>query len=382
VGIVGDDDRVLWRFMEFGGESHAGKPGNQPFGAVTHIGRVAGVRRNARKAQKRKKSFKVGSHEQMLAAATRWRQGESSGIRLFNPLAFPRALGDVPRDVPAESRKPLWLYPNLLSLDAPLVAVAWLHVFAKTWRLGYHPWEAYVSLGLAVWVIYVADRLLDVSMAGGDAAILEARHAFHRKHRGAFRIGVMTALACAVALVVIRMPMAIYIHLLLGGVLVAGFFGLSMLSSQEASEVPILKNSMAGLTFAFGTAMTAHVYRYEFGLDELLTSREFVCFAVLCVLNISAIDLWEHAARASDVEVKASDELSLTLPLTLLGVASLGFALQDVSSRPFFYAILTGAALLYILNRRRAVFSMDALRVLADVALLIPVLVFLAASAE
>ena len=60
------------------------------------------------------------------------------------------------------------------------------------------------------------------------------------------------------------------------------------------------------------------------------------------------------------------------------------FALMDneQSTRPFFYAILTGSALLYILNRRRAEFSMDALRVLADVALLVPVLVFLAASGE
>jgi hypothetical protein len=50
------------------------------------------------------------------------------------------------------------------------------------------------------------------------------------------------------------------------------------------------------------------------------------------------------------------------------------------SSRPFFYAILCGAGLLYVLNRVRSSFSMDALRVLADVALLIPVLVFLAAA--
>lgn len=52
-----------------------------------------------------------------------------------------------------------------------------------------------------------------------------------------------------------------------------------------------------------------------------------------------------------------------------------------MSSRPFFYAILTGAALLYLLNRRRAMFSLRALRVLADAALIVPVLVFLAASA-
>lgn len=292
-----------------------------------------------------------------------------------------RGLGDVPRVVPEDSRKPLWLYPNLLSLDAPLVAIAWLHVFAKTWRLGYHPWEAYVSLGLAVWIIYVADRLLDVSMAGALPGSLEERHRFHLRHRRFFTFGVLAALVAAVAIVITRMPVAIYVNLLLGGVLVAGFFGLSMLSSQDPNETPVMKNSIAGITFAFGTAMTAHLYRYEYGLDDLLTSREFVCFAVLCVLNICAIDLWEHAARSSDIEVRARDELTLTMPLVLLGIAALVFAVQDMSSRPFFYAILTGAALLYLLNRRRAMFSLRALRVLADAALIVPVLVFLAASA-
>ena len=300
--------------------------------------------------------------------------------RRLNALAFSGALGNVPRVVPAEDRKPLWLYPNLLSLDAPLVAVAWLHVFAKTWRLGYHPWEAYVTLALAVWAIYVGDRLLDVSLLGGPGGKLEARHQFHSKHRKAFGIAVIITLGVAVTLVVTKMPMTIYKHLLLGGVLVAGFFGLSMLSSQEADEVPHSKNILAGVTFAFGTAMTAHLYRWEYGVYDLLVSREFVAFAVLCVLNISAIDLWEHAARSADLEIKASDELALTLPLTLLGAAALAFALRDMTTRPFFYAILTGAALLYVLNRSRSRFSMDSLRVLADVALLVPVLVFWAAS--
>lgn len=295
----------------------------------------------------------------------------------------------VPPIVPAESRKPLWLYPNLLSLDAPLVAVAWLYVFSKTWRLGYHPWEAYASLGLAVWVIYVADRLLDASLVGGTSGKLEARHEFHRVHRRFFGIALVVALLAAVVLVVLRMPIAIYKNLLLGGVLVAGFFGLSLMSSRGGDEVPHTKNVIAGLTFAFGTAIGAHVYRFEFGLNDMVFSREFICFAVLCVLNISAIDLWEHAARSRDREIKASDELALTLPLVLLGGSAIVFALlrydpllDRETTRPFFLAILTGAALLYWLNRYRSKFSMDAMRVLADVALLIPPLVFLAASAE
>jgi hypothetical protein len=286
--------------------------------------------------------------------------------------------------VHAELRKPFWLYPNLLSLDAPLVGLAWLYVFAKTWRLGYHPWEAYVAFALLVWVVYVADRLLNASMLRSTPERLEVHHEFHRHFRGIFCLGAALALVIAFLLVATRMPMTIYRHLILGALLLAGYFGLSMLSSHEGDDAPLMKNVLAGVAFAFGTAMTAHIYRPELSIYEMLKSREFVSFAVLCILNISAIDLWQHASRSADLEIKASDELALTLPLTLLGAASLMFALLDnaQSSRPFFYAILTGSALLYILNRRRAAFSIDALRVLADVALLVPVLVFLAASGE
>ena len=50
------------------------------------------------------------------------------------------------------------------------------------------------------------------------------------------------------------------------------------------------------------------------------------------------------------------------------------------NTRPFFCSILTGSALLYILNRNRSQYSTDALRVLADVALIAPLLVFVALS--
>ncbi|MEI6737405.1 MAG: hypothetical protein WCL29_02895 [Pseudomonadota bacterium] len=286
--------------------------------------------------------------------------------------------------MPAEHRKPFWLYPNLLSLDAPLIAVVWLYIFAQTWRLGYHPWEAYVTLGLVVWVLHVADRLLNASMLGEAAGRQDRRHHFHRVHQRRFLLGMAIAFGCALLLVVTKMPMTIYKYLLLGAVMVAGFFGLEMLSTRENDETPLAKNVLAGVTFAFGTAMTAHIYRPELGIFDMLRSREFVSFAVLCVLNICAVELWQHASRAVDLEIKASDELALTLPLTLLGAAALVFALlvNEQSTRPFFYAVLTSAALLYILNRRRAEYALDALRVLAAAALLLPFLVFLAAAGE
>ena len=283
-----------------------------------------------------------------------------------------------------EDRKPWWLYPNLLSLDAPLVALIWLYMFAQTWRLGYHPSESYVALGLGVWAIYVGDRLLDISLFGSSTEKLEPRHHFHNRHRKWMRIAVVIAVVLAIGTVVTQMPMAIYQYLLFGGVLVAGFFGLSMLSSQEGDEVPYLKNIIAGVAFAYGVAMTAHLYRFEVGVMDLLFSRELMCFAVLCVINIAAIDLWEHSRRSSDVEIKASDELALTMPLVLLSVAALAFIVQDrdkdINTCPFYYAILTAVALLYLLNRNRSKFSIDALRVMADVSLMVPILVFKAAS--
>lgn len=285
--------------------------------------------------------------------------------------------------MPSEPRKPFWLIPNLLSLDAPLVAIAWLYIFAKTWRVDYLPWAAYIGLGLVVWVIYVVDRLVDVSIPDKGDSRLEARHSFHGKHQRVFKILAKVAAGVAIVTVVTGLPLWIYTYAVIGGVMVVGFFTMSVFATPENDELPHAKNIIAGLCFAYGTSMLAYGYT-GFEMIGLFASSELICFAVLCILNISAIDLWEHANRSSDPEIKAKDELLLTIPLALLGLFSLLFALKDpdLTTRPFFYAILTGAGLLYVLNRTRSRFSMDGLRVLADAALLVPLLVFIAASRQ
>lgn len=287
------------------------------------------------------------------------------------------SLTDVPRVVPSTKRKPIWLYPNLLSLDAPLVAVAWLYMFAKTWRVDYLPTTIYITLGLAVWVIYVVDRLLDGLMKRGGGEKLESRHEFHSKHRKIFGLMAVVVGLTALILVIAQFMTKIYGYAVFGGLMVSGFFTLSILADHRHHEIPYAKNIIAGLAFAYGTAMLAFAYTGFEGI-RLLMSPELICFVVLCILNISAIDLWEHASHSADLEIKATDELALTLPLILLGAAAMFCAAQETEliARPFFYAILTGTALLYVLNRTRARYSPDALRVLADVALLVPFLVF------
>src|SRR5690606_3512087 len=97
---------------------------------------------------------------------------------------------------------------NLLGLDAPLLAVAWLYVFAKTWRIDYHPWQAYVALGLLVFAVRICARLLEESVNRTDP------HA-HRKpglgllhrYRGSFHAAGWLAFLGASVLIVTEVPM-------------------------------------------------------------------------------------------------------------------------------------------------------------------------------
>jgi len=267
---------------------------------------------------------------------------------------------------------PLWLLPNLLSLDAPLVAVAWLYMLAATWRIDYLPWQAAAALGGAVWVIYVVDRLRDARRRLAAGLPLLRRHAFHWQHRGVFLMLALVVGLITLRLTLFSLPPVIFVYALLGMIFVAGFFVLG--GKADSGEVPYLKNILAGLAFAYGTAMTAHVFMLTQHIGELFVSKEMLAFAVLCIVNITAIDVWEHAGASSDAEVKAEDEFSLTLPLALLGGAMLLFATRsgNVYPRPFFYSILIAAAALQILNKNRQRFSLDRQRVLADVCLLLP----------
>lgn len=295
-------------------------------------------------------------------------------------LANPHQLGNLPPVVTTSTRRPWWLYPNLLSLDAPLVAIAWLYMFAKTWRVDYHPGVSYWALGLVVWVIYAADRLLDASMRQGTHIPMEDRHLFHWEHRRWFKIGIGVATVAAFWLVLRKMPMELFSYLTVGAFLVVSYLSVSLFGNREVDEIPLLKNALAGIAFAYGTTIIAHIYLPSLGIKDLVLSREFLCFATLCTLNISAIDLWEHAARTPDPDLKAADELIISIPLIALAAFALlcAFLDREQMTRHFFYAIMTAAALLHMINRARARFTPHQLRMLADLVMIAPLIVFLA----
>lgn len=271
-------------------------------------------------------------------------------------------------------RRPIWLWPNLLSLDAPLVAVTWLWMFAKTWQVIWFPKTIYLLVAAVVWMIYVVDRLLDSRIHPKQALSDKPRHRFHDQHRKAFGIAVgVVALGCVLLLA--NLPPDLWWHGSFVLLFVAAYFMLVFL--QEGSGISYLKNVLAGLAFAYGTTVGMHFYRPSSNLFWLIFSPEVLVFAVLCIANITAIDFWEQARKSTNEDEKTAYEVVLSLLLILVAGFALLLAMKtDRFSQPFFYAVMVGAALLHVVNRARTLFSLDTMRVLADLAMLLPFPVF------
>jgi len=270
---------------------------------------------------------------------------------------------------------PIWFLPNLWSLDAPMVAMAWMFMLGCSWRQQHLQASTYFVLAASVWCVYVMDRLIDAFLSKRTDVELKRRHYYHERYRWAFLTVFVIVLVYLAYLLLYQMPREIFIVGIPAAAVSVCYFIVA--ASRKNDDAPIVKNSLAGVAFAFGVAAATCVYLPVGGLVDLFTSSEVLFFAVLCILNINAIDIWEFARKEGDVERKEAAEISLTLPLTLLaGTGILMAWWADEYARPFYYAIVFSAAALQIINRMRSRFSMMELRVLADIALLLPVPLF------
>ncbi len=309
------------------------------------------------------------------------------------------------------NRPPWWLLPNLLSLDAPLVAVVWMWVLAKSMRVVYVESYAYWLVAAAVWSIYVLDRLLDMyryQRNPNSGVVISKRHEYHWKYRKVL-IPVVTA-------VVVYSIYAAF-NIASEALLSAGVSGIALVavyllvSKVEKGEVRYFKNFVAGMTFAYGVAapiiiesthlefslsgvyyhlMAAEVpmwvaIKYALNnyvvmvveiLSKVFITQSFLpfLFGLLCFLNITAIDLWEKSRHSDDEEEKAACEATLgmgLLMLMFLTVYYTAFKATEIE-RIFCYAVMVSTALLQILNRKRSFFYLDAQRVLVDFIMIVP----------
>lgn len=183
---------------------------------------------------------------------------------------------------PEERSVPLWLWPNLLSLDAPIIAVLWQGFLAYRFAIPLRPAGRFV-LGLTVWAIYLLDRLLDARKPPG---FLEpARHRFYRRH-GEGMTALLAIVVAADALIALRWLRPAVLHdglLPLGGVLL--YLAAVHLFGDTAQG---LKEVAAAVLFTGGTFVAAWS---SLPCPQLAWAA--IAFFVLCLANIVAIETWE-----------------------------------------------------------------------------------------
>ncbi len=273
-----------------------------------------------------------------------------------------RPLSDAPR--------PLLLW-HLASFDAPTVAVVWSLAFA--WAAGVRlPLWIPVALALAVWTIYVGDRLLDAraGLRSPVRRMLRERHYFHWRHRRIL-LPLAAVAACAAAVMVFRFmaPAAREPNSFLAVAALAYFSGVH---SRRRLPRLFTKELLVGLIFTAGCALPTW-FRWRGGHSSMLWFfwMPVVYFAALAWLNCHAIARWESGRRTP----RATGVLSLGC---LLGLAGMILALAALAGHARSSAVLVCAAasalLLALLDRMRDRLTPTALRAAADFVLLTPAL--------
>jgi hypothetical protein len=238
----------------------------------------------------------------------------------------------------------LWLWPNLLSLDAPVVALLWQILFVRCFHARVDPLPS-VLLVLAVWLIYAADRTFD-AWSGSCA---RPRHQFYRRYWKALLPLWIFALALGLALAWMRLTPELFYSGLALGVAVALYFTLLHLGIFQQT-----KEAVVAVLFALGATLSAWP-----NVRTAADIEAIVLFSCLCWINCVAIEHWEGESR---------------WPIAAAaGFVALAAVMLLFSSRPVLGGAMAASALAFVaLDCARRRFSRDALRVLADVALLSP----------
>jgi len=248
-------------------------------------------------------------------------------------------------------RTQVWLWPNLLSLDAPAVALLWQLFFVRCFHAPIGA-ETIILLAVAVWLIYAADRLLDAWRGAGTAP----RHAFYRQH---WRVVIPIWIALLTAsswMAWTTLPPILWSRglWLTGGaaVYLTAVHGTPTLWRRGSKEAAV------GVVFALGVSLAAWPM-VQTPADVLAIAL----FCLLCWMNCVAIEDWESGTRATGFVISGAAVVALTAVVLLR------------EHRPVIACAETASALgLIVLDRYNRRLAPEAMRVLADVMLLSPVL--------
>jgi hypothetical protein len=195
-----------------------------------------------------------------------------------NPAAPPSNASAI------ESRWRLWLWPNFLSLDAPFVAVLWQVLLTRDLAVHVRPGEPLV-LALCVWLVYVADRVLD-ALRPLTGEWEPARKTFYRRHLRIAAIAALCLLSLTIPLAYCVLRRSTFYAGLTLTVPLLSYFALIHLSpvrwrARWPRELVVACLFTAGTFLAIWTGSNGNFYSLW---------APAILFFLLCWANCSAIE--------------------------------------------------------------------------------------------
>jgi hypothetical protein len=267
---------------------------------------------------------------------------------------------------------PPWLWPNLIGLDAPAVAVAWQWLFARVFGADLPP-VFHLILGLSVWCIYLADRLYDSTRAPATGALTD-RLRFSRSHSATLSAITVAAATANLFLIIRHVPRS----LIVTGLITAGLLGVYYLirlrgNARLASALP--REILCGMIFALGCVIAPHAFLANGGGWEFFFAA--ILLGLVCSANCLLISVWEKEEDIAGNTRSIASSPSRLIPhlaKALSGLILLAAAMAFFGPWQIHLAVCFSALCLRVMLHFGKRLSQRTLRVLADAVLLSPLL--------
>lgn len=265
-----------------------------------------------------------------------------------------------------------WQWPTVLSLDAPIVAIAWQIMLASVAGVQL-AWPHGFVLAASVWLSYTADRWIE-GWRLAPAAIRTPRHSFYQRRRWLVFLIWLAVLAIDLAVALMRLSRQ---ELVTGWLVVppvlAYLLSHQLIHRNHPWRVP--KEVCVALLIGGGAAVFpiagAGVYQRTVWLVLAL-------FVALAFANCALISVWETEIDRSHGQTSLALQFGghgwiHGVPWLLAGVAAI-IVVAGPNVRVAAVCCVSSAILLGIVDLLHARLGWRVSRVLADVALLTPLI--------
>lgn len=277
---------------------------------------------------------------------------------------------------PPRRRANFWLWPNLLTLQAPLVAVLWQCLLAQSLHAKLNPFAPW-ALAMAVWLIYVADHLLDTARPRATPND-PPRKEFCRKHWEKFLLAAVVV-GCVLAAGVIRFLWEITVRIgwKISASVVLYFALIHFTPAHWRKNWP--REVVVAVIFSLGTFSAVWFAAAEQSAPIWAAA---ILFMALCCTNCSLIETWEWEVRltsADETPNRVARWVSRHLPQLgiLIALISAILSRAELLPSPFAVASTMSGLGLALLSQSRNKLPIRFVSPLADLTLCSPLLILL-----